>query len=52
MLSAGAPLARMLPLRPRLAVAGFVAGGRAALNALEGLERAFPREFAKAAMGR
>lgn len=34
LLSAGAPLARTLPLRPRLAVAGFVAGGRAALDAL------------------
>jgi phytoene/squalene synthetase len=52
MLSAGAPLARMLPLRPRLAVAGFVAGGRAALNVLEGRERAFSREFVKAAVGR
>jgi squalene synthase HpnC len=35
LLAAGAPLARMLALRPRLAVAGFVAGGRAALDALE-----------------
>lgn len=34
LLAAGAPLARTLPLRPRLAVAGFVAGGRAALDAL------------------
>jgi squalene synthase HpnC len=52
MLSAGAPLARTLPLRPRLAVAGFVGGGRAALNALEGRDRAFAREFAKAVTGR
>jgi phytoene/squalene synthetase len=52
MLSAGAPLARTLPVRPRLAVAGFVAGGRSALNVLEGRERAFSREFGKAAMGR
>jgi phytoene/squalene synthetase len=52
MLSAGVPLARTLSLRPRLAVAGFVAGGRAALDALEGRERAFARAFAKAAMGR
>ena len=35
LLSAGAPLARTLPLRARLAVAGFVAGGRAALDRLE-----------------
>ena len=34
LLASGAPLARTLPLRPRLAVAGFVAGGRAALDAL------------------
>jgi hypothetical protein len=59
MLSAGAPLARTLPLRPRLAVAGFVAGGRAALDALErpggprrGRRRAFAGAFVKAAMGR
>ncbi|HTU31054.1 MAG TPA: squalene/phytoene synthase family protein, partial [Solirubrobacteraceae bacterium] len=36
LLSAGAPLARTLPLRQRLAVAGFVAGGRAALRGLPG----------------
>ncbi len=35
LLAAGAPLARTLRLRPRLAVAGFVAGGRAALADLE-----------------
>lgn len=35
LLTVGAPLARTLPPRPRLAVAGFVAGGRAALDALE-----------------
>jgi len=35
MLKEGAPLARTLPLRPRLAVAGFVAGGRSALRRLE-----------------
>jgi squalene synthase HpnC len=34
LLAAGAPLARTLPLRPRIAVAGFVAGGRAALAGL------------------
>jgi squalene synthase HpnC len=35
LLSDGAPLIRMLPLRPAVAVAGFVAGGRAALRAIE-----------------
>jgi len=35
LLAAGAPLSRSLPLRARIAVAGFVAGGRAALSELE-----------------
>jgi squalene synthase HpnC len=35
LLEAGVPLLRTLPLRPALAVAAFVAGGRAALRALE-----------------
>ena len=35
LLAAGAPLTRTLPLRPRVAVAGFVAGGRSALDALK-----------------
>jgi squalene synthase HpnC len=52
LLRAGAPLARRLSLRPRLAVSGFVAGGRAALNALEGSERAFAGAFSRAVMGR
>jgi squalene synthase HpnC len=34
LLAEGAPLARTLPPRPRAAVASFVAGGRAALDAL------------------
>ncbi len=34
LLAEGAPLARQLPPRPRLAVAGFLAGGRAAVGAL------------------
>ena len=34
LLSAGAPLTRTLPWRSRVAVAGFIAGGRAALEAL------------------
>jgi squalene synthase HpnC len=35
LLDAGAPLLRTLPLRPRLAVGGFLGGGRAALDALD-----------------
>jgi squalene synthase HpnC len=35
LLAAGAPLARTLPLRPRFAVAGFAAGGLAALDAID-----------------
>jgi len=35
LLGNGAPLARRLPARARLAVAGFVAGGRAALDGLQ-----------------
>jgi squalene synthase HpnC len=35
LLGAGAPLARTLSPRPRLAIAGFVAGGRTALDVLE-----------------
>jgi squalene synthase HpnC len=35
LLSSGAPLAKTLPARPRAAVAGFVAGGRATLDAVE-----------------
>jgi squalene synthase HpnC len=35
LLAEGAPLVRRLSGRPRLAVAGFVAGGRAALDALD-----------------
>lgn len=35
LLAAGTPLTHGLPLRPRLAIAGFVAGGRATLVALE-----------------
>jgi squalene synthase HpnC len=34
LLADGAPLIRTLPIRPALAVAGFVAGGRAALDAI------------------
>jgi squalene synthase HpnC len=52
LLGSGAPLARTLRLRPRIAVAGFVAGGRRALDSLEhgprrfGLARQLPRAMA------
>jgi squalene synthase HpnC len=52
LLGSGAPLARTLGLRPRLAIAGFVAGGRRALDVLEhgphrfSLLRQFPRALA------
>jgi squalene synthase HpnC len=59
LLSAGAPLARTLPPRPRLAVAGFVAGGRAALAGLGRRSAHRPRRgpgfagaFLNAALGR
>lgn len=64
LLGSGAPLARTLPLRPRIAVAGFVAGGRAALDGLPGGGRdhgrgqprrrieAFAPAFLRAVMGR
>jgi squalene synthase HpnC len=64
LLDAGAPLAGTLAIRARLAVAGFVAGGRAALDALEragyevlgGRPRPGPARFAwrwlRAAVGR
>ena len=64
LLGEGAPLARTLPVRARLAVAGFVAGGRSALDALEHGDRrdasgrptrsrrAFAREFLRGAAGR
>jgi squalene synthase HpnC len=64
LLSAGAPLARTLRPRPRIAVAGFVAGGRAALDALERASReavqvrpvrrrrVFAAAFVTAAIGR
>lgn len=61
LLAAGAPLARALAPRARLAVAGFVAGGRAALDALEASgfarkqspsKRSFLTGWAKAVCGR
>lgn len=65
LLSAGAPLARTLPLRPRIAVAGFVAGGRVALDGVSARagrgapggqapsrKRAFASAFTRAVFGR
>jgi squalene synthase HpnC len=56
LLSGGAPLAKTLALRQRVAVAGFVAGGRAALDALEHGEARprlrFAMQFARAVSGR
>lgn len=56
LLASGPPLARTLTPRPRIAVAGFVAGGRTALEALlrggRPRRRAFAVAFAKAAIGR
>ncbi len=65
LLAAGGPLARSLPVRPRVAVACFVAGGRAALDALAQASydvlgaspsrrsrRDFARGFARATLGR
>jgi squalene synthase HpnC len=64
LLGSGAPLARTLPPRPRIAVAGFVAGGRAALDGLPGggrdggtgtrrsRARAFAPAFLRSVLGR
>jgi phytoene/squalene synthetase len=52
LLDDGAPLVRQLRGRARLAVAGFLAGGRAALDALEGRQRRFVVVFAEAVAGR
>jgi squalene synthase HpnC len=65
LLSGGAPLAVSLPVRPRVAVACFVAGGRAALHALARASydvcpyptrtrsrRAFARAFSRAVRGK
>lgn len=65
LLDEGAPLARTVPVRPRIALAGFVAGGRAALHSLARASydvcpylsgsrsrRAFARSFVPAVMGR
>jgi len=65
LLDGGAPLIRTLGLRPRIALAGFVAGGRAALDALDAAAYdvaqgpppsrrgvAFAKAFAQAVRGR
>ncbi len=57
LLASGAPLARTLGLRQRIAVAGFVAGGRAALAGVGGgvtgnRKGAFIGAFVRAVLGR
>jgi hypothetical protein len=52
LLRQGAPLVAQLRGRARLAVAGFLAGGRVALDGLEGRRRAFPPAYVKALVGR
>jgi squalene synthase HpnC len=54
LLGAGAPLARTLAPRPRLAIAGFVAGGRTALDVLQGGARLprFAYWLLRSALGR
>ena len=52
LLDEGAPLVRLLRGRARLAVAGFLAGGRVALDALEGRRRQFTPAYLRAVIGR
>jgi phytoene/squalene synthetase len=52
LLEQGAPLVRALRGRARLAVAGFLAGGRVALDGVEGRRRAFATAYLEAVMGR
>jgi squalene synthase HpnC len=52
LLAQGPPLVRDLRGRARLAVAGFLAGGRTALDALEGRRRSFVVAYLKAVLGR
>jgi squalene synthase HpnC len=64
LLADGAPLVRRLPVRPAAATAGFIAGGRAALDALEragydvlgghprASRRAFATQFLRTLRGR
>jgi squalene synthase HpnC len=48
LLDEGAPLVRLLRGRARIAVAGFVAGGRTALSGVEGKPQRFASELARA----
>ena len=52
LLQQGAPLVRQLRGRARLAVAGFLAGGRVALDALDGRRRTFVVTYLKTVIGR
>jgi phytoene/squalene synthetase len=52
LLEQGAPLVRQLRGRARLAVAGVLAGGRVALDRLEGRRRSFTAAYSKAVIGR
>ena len=52
LLDDGAPLVRQLRGRARLAVAGFLAGGRVALDRLEGGRRRFATAYLTAVIGR
>jgi phytoene/squalene synthetase len=51
LLNEGAPLVGMLRGRARLAVAGFLAGGRVALDALEGRKRSFALAYLREVLG-
>jgi phytoene/squalene synthetase len=52
LLEQGAPLVGQLRGRARLAVAGFLAGGRVALDAIDGRRRRFAGSYVKAVIGR
>jgi phytoene/squalene synthetase len=52
LLDEGAPLVRLLRGRGRLAVAGFLAGGRAALDAIDGRRPRFAVAYLRAVAGR
>jgi phytoene/squalene synthetase len=52
LLAEGAPLVGMLRGRARLAVAGFLAGRRVALDAIEGRRRSFALTYLKEVVGR
>jgi phytoene/squalene synthetase len=52
LLGAGPPLVRRLTGRARLAVAGFLAGGRVALDAIDGRPRHFAPAYLEAVLGR